>query len=917
MAAADWARIRALFEQAIELAADERTRFLDAQCDGDSALRAEVEAMLAADMRAGHDATAVGAMAPELLHALSREERERARDSLIGLRLGPWRLLREIGRGGMGAVYLAERDDGEYLQQAAIKLVRPGWDVGQLLQRFRAERQILATLNHPNIARLLDGGVSSDGKPYLVLEYIEGSEIGRYCNERQLDIEARLRLFLTVCEAVTHAHRRLVVHRDLKPSNIMIDGSGQVKLLDFGIAKLMQPDAGITASASRMFTPEYAAPEQVRGEAVTTGVDVYALGLLLYDLLTGRRPYGQTASTPAAYEQAILTQEPQRPSQAAVQVRSEAATGSAQLAAARNLDARQLSQRLRGDLDAIVLKALRKQPEQRYPSVGELADDVNRHLLRQPVGARRGNLRYRATRFLQRHALATALAALAVVSLVSGLAIALWQAEQARQQRDLARSEARNAGAVAEFVTGVFSSADPRNTDGYDPRAKELLAKGVAELEGRDDLQPATRAALLIALGNAHLGVSEYARGLELMERAVRKAEQDGGSGILADAYFALGYALNKNYRDDLALTQFEKAQALVSADPDADLERIENIDYMIGLELNNLGRSDEALPHLQRAYEGRAARMAPTTPELIDTTSMYVHVLSFKDRAAEALAIAERSYQALAAQPDMPLYRRKDIVSLRAVPLLQLGRYAEAEAMYREALALDEQIFGVGDERTVVSLNNVGICLSRQSRFKEAAEIIERVISIRRARHQVDDPEVAFSLVNAGNIYLREQSVDLAIRRFREALAVYGRRNETDDRQAVKGRFGLARALELHGELVEALQLSEELAATAATQGSTYLYIKDAEPDLLHARLLSALGRQPSDCAPARAVLARTDATPAIALEARILVAECAHRQGRIDEARELLRGLSGDAQIVNGLSPYARNALTVLKPP
>ncbi len=911
MPASDWQRVRALFEQAADLPTAERSAFIDECCGDNSELRAEVEAMLAADSRSRQDNTSLGAAAPELLHALNEDERAQQRDALIGLRLGPWRLLREIGRGGMGAVYLAERDDGEYVQQAAIKLVRPGWDVGDLLQRFRAERQILATLSHPNIARLLDGGVSSDGKPYLVLEYVEGSEIGSYCNEHTLTIDTRLRLFLKVCDAVTHAHRRLVVHRDLKPSNIMIDRSGQVKLLDFGIAKLLEADSGITASAARMFTPEYAAPEQVRGELATTGVDVYALGLLLFDLLTGRRPYGATATTPAAYEQAILTQEPQRPSLAAVQEDKSDAQQPMERAAARSVGPGQLSALLRGDLDAIVLKALRKEPEQRYASVAEFAEDVQRHLRHQPVLARRGNLRYRMGRFLRRHALASALSLIAAISLVGGLGIALWQTGQARQQRDIALTEARNASAVAEFVTGVFSSADPRNTDGYDPSAKELLAKGVSELESRRDLQPATHSALLIALGNAYIGVSEPARGLELMQSAMVNAERDGGVAGRVKAHFALGYALNRFSKDQEALSQFEQAAALARSDPGIDIKLLEDIDYMIGLELNNLGRGDDALPYLQRAYEGRAARLGPDSQEFVDTLSMYVYVLSFRDRAEEALALTERSYQSLSTQTAMPIYLRRDIVAARAVALLQLGRHSEAETMYREALHYDDQIFGVGDERTLVSLNNIAITLSRQLRFKQAAEMMERVVAIRRALKQPDEALIAFALVNAGNIYLKDNAIDSAIARFREALDIYARRGETDQRQSVKGRFGLARALERQGEFDAALQLSEALQATAARQAASYLYARDAEPDLVYARLLSRLERLPADCAPAKAVFARADATPAFALEARILAAHCAKLQGRENEAEAALRTSRIDENTVAGISPYARTLL------
>lgn len=396
---ATWQQVRKLFEEALALPVEQRAAFLDQACNS-TAVRAEVDALLLADGRPDSATLAMEALAPDLIGAIDDARVAAERDLWTGARLGAWRLLREIGRGGMGAVYLAERADGAYQQQAAIKLVHSAWDTSDLLRRFSAERQILAALNHPNIARLLDGGATDDGKPFLVLEYVDGAHLGKHCDQRRLAIPERLRIFLDVCRAVAFAHRYLVVHRDLKPSNIMIDTTGQVKLLDFGIARLLHSDTAI--SAVRAFTPDYAAPEQVRGEVVTTGVDIYALGMLLYELLTGRRAYVFSASTPAAYEQAILTQEPERPSYAAARTDPNAS----HLAQARVLAPHALSAYLRGDLDAIVLKALRKEPAQRYASVEDMAADIERHLQRRPVLARRGNWRYVTGRFLRRHALA-------------------------------------------------------------------------------------------------------------------------------------------------------------------------------------------------------------------------------------------------------------------------------------------------------------------------------------------------------------------------------------------------------------------------------------------------------------------------------------------------------------------------------
>ncbi|MEO7755909.1 MAG: serine/threonine-protein kinase, partial [Dokdonella sp.] len=591
-----WQRVRELFDRAVELPTAERAAFLDDACAGEAEIRGEVEAMLRADA----DAVATSALVnanPELVDALNAQAREHERDALIGRRIGAWRLQREIGRGGMGAVYLAERDDGEYVQQAAVKLVRAGWDAEALLQRFRDERQILATLNHPNIARLLDGGMAEDGKPFLVLEYVDGSTLAAYSDSRRLGIAQRLALFLAVCDAVAHAHRSLVVHRDLKPSNILVDVDGQVKLLDFGIAKLLQPGTAGTATATalRAVTPEYAAPEQIQGRPVTTGVDVHALGLLLYELLTGRRPYGASGSTPAAYEQAILTQEPPRPSRTAVQADDQTAA----FAQARSLQPASLRARLRGDLDAIVLKALRKEPAQRYASVEAMADDVRAYLAQSPVKARRGNFSYRTTRFLQRHALATGLALIALLSLVGGFGIAVWQARVAGEQRDMAQSEARKSGAVVDFLTGVFADADPANTDGRNPTATDLLAQGVASIDAQTDLDPATRSALLVAMGRAHTGLGDGKAVQALMERALEAAVTSGSVRAQINARIALASAMSTNSHYQDTLEQYGVVRRMIADNRIDEPLLLARVDSSTGIALSNLDRAEEAWPYL------------------------------------------------------------------------------------------------------------------------------------------------------------------------------------------------------------------------------------------------------------------------------------------------------------------------------
>jgi eukaryotic-like serine/threonine-protein kinase len=445
-----WQRVKDLLGPALELDPAKRAGYLDQACGADPTLRPDLERLLAAEEKAGPEFLSDPVILPELTLDLPQQA-----DAWVGRRLGPYQIVEEIGTGGMGEVYRAVRADDEYHKEVAIKLVRSGQDSSFVLSRFKTERQILANLDHPNIARLLDGGTTQEGVPYFVMELIEGERINEYCDAHKLTTNERLGLFLQVCSAVQYAHQHLVIHRDIKPGNILVNAEGVPKLLDFGIAKILESNEATdqpqqTISMIRLLTPEYASPEQVKGEPITTASDVYSLGVVLYELLTGRTPYNVPTHTPHEISRAVCEIEPDKPSTAVR--RKQLPTGDGErkgtddsvLNAVREGSSEKLGKRLRGDLDNIVLMALRKEPQRRYASVEQFAQDIRRHLEHLPVFARKDTAGYRASKFIARHKAGVAAAALVAVALLAAMGVTLREASIADRRfndvRQLANS---------------------------------------------------------------------------------------------------------------------------------------------------------------------------------------------------------------------------------------------------------------------------------------------------------------------------------------------------------------------------------------------------------------------------------------------------------------------------------------------
>ena len=437
-----WQQIRAVFERAELMTGTECAEYLERACASDPELRTEIESLLAVAAQAGGEF--LNTPAADLMQSTEQAEPTL---SWIDRRIGPYQIVAEVGHGGMGEVYRAVRMDGQFDQQVAIKLVRTGMGSSFIVQRFLHERQILASLNHSHIARLLHGGSTDDGVPYLVMEFIEGERIDTYCESARLSVSERLRLFLQVCDAVQYAHQRLIVHRDIKPNNILVTKDGVPKLLDFGIAKMLDPAADMETTVARPMTPEYASPEQIRGEPITTATDVYSLGVVLYQLLTGRSPYKVGARTPQEWSRAITETQPHRPSNIVISTERVGQDGEASAAtvptilSANEPTPAKLRRRLTGDIDNILLKALRKEPELRYGSVQQFADDISRHLNGLPVTAAKGSWAYFARKFIVRHRTGLAATAVVILALTAGILATENQARIARMER--ARAQKR------------------------------------------------------------------------------------------------------------------------------------------------------------------------------------------------------------------------------------------------------------------------------------------------------------------------------------------------------------------------------------------------------------------------------------------------------------------------------------------
>jgi serine/threonine protein kinase/Tfp pilus assembly protein PilF len=764
--------LQQILDEAQTLPPHERLRFIREACATDSDLYASAMHELESRQQwFGAD------------DAAAPESSEDSPLDLAGERIGPYRIVRSLGRGGMGEVFLAERADEQFQQQVAIKLVRRGLLSRNLQGRLKLERQILATLDHPNIARLFDGGTTNDGTPYIVMEYVDGEPIDLYCDSRCLNIEQRLRLFQVVCSAVHRAHQNLVVHRDLKPSNILVARDGTPKLLDFGIAKMlddrqMMHTMAVTQADYRVLTPDHASPEQIRGDPITTASDTYVLGVVLYELLCGCKPFTLQGNRLGDLERAICEETPPLPS-VVVQARDDAAG----IARQRGMSPARLRRELAGDLDNIVLMAMRKEAERRYSSVEQFASDIARYLDGMPVLARADAWSYRAGKFLARHALVAGLAA-AFVALLIGFSITTYvQSGHIARERDVAQVERaraqtaqRRAEEVSEFLIDSFRLADPSHARGEKITAREILDQGAARIGKELSAQPDLQATLLDTIGSVYLSLDLPDDAQPLIEQGLAVRRRLFGERHLDVAHSL--YSLNRvaEKKGDLKTAEALAIDSLAISSALTGRDSLETANGLcrLGVIQHAKGELAEAERQLNECLRIRVARLGRDHEELTVPLDNLARLA--QDR--RDFAAAERLYRE-ALRIDMRTRGKNHPQYIRhlhnlATALQGKGDLDAAEPLYREVVAQCQRILGPQHSETLDATSNLGRLLEDRGRFDEAEQIYSSALAATRKAHPEPHVDVGNLLSDLGRLALARKQYAEAEQRLREALQVY-----------------------------------------------------------------------------------------------------------------------------------------------
>ena len=727
-----WQAVSPYLDQALAIPEDERAAWLAKLREQNPELADQVQALL----NEHHALSKEGFLDDALLSVPVQA-------GLPGQIVGAYTLVSPIGEGGMGSVWLAERSDGRFERRVAVKFLSLALAGRGGQERFKREGAILGRLAHSHIAELTDAGVSSSGQPYLVLEHVEGLHIDQYCDVGQLDIEARIRIFLDVLSAVAHAHANLVVHRDLKPSNVLVRTDGQVKLLDFGIAKLLE-EAGesvaatqLTQQAGAALTLAYAAPEQVTGQPVTTATDVYALGVLLYLLLTGQHPAGLATRSTADLIKAIIDTEPPRASGMLTSAKSDTKE-LAFIAAKRATTTDKLARQLRGDLDTILAKTLKKAPAERYSSVSALADDLQRYLKHEPISARPDTVRYRAVKFLRRNRTAVALSGLALVVAMAGVTATLLQARNARRERDAALRERDRANRITNFMSDMFKVSDPNETGAKDVTARQILDKASGDINTGLANNPELQAQMMHVMGNVYINLGLYDRAQSLLERSIE---------------------LNRTARGAL------------------DPETLSTMDTL-GSALVQQGRGAEAEKIQRAALEGQRRVLGPVHPDTLVTMGDLAGTLAMEGRLKEAERLQRETLEIQTRVLGIENHHAIVSMDTLATILGEEGRFPESEQLEAKAIDLERRVYGPDHLAVVMSMANQVDTLYLMGKYVEAKQLLKQTLDIQRRVLDPNHPETARSLYNLGCLAARDSKRDEAFSFLEQAIDHLSPRN-------------------------------------------------------------------------------------------------------------------------------------------
>lgn len=798
----------ALFREAVEIAPNERAAWLERACGGDAALRAAVDALLAADA-SGTEPFAGDALAWG--RAFRDEHDDVARDSLVGRSIGPWRITGILGHGGMGAVYRVDRDDGAYTQHAALKLIRAGTDSQAARERFLRERQILARLRHPNIATLLDGGISGDGDPWFVMELVDGQPIDRWCDARQLDLRQRIVLFLQVVDAVRHAHRNLVVHRDLKPSNLLVDADGRVKLLDFGIAKELADTRALTVD--RALTFEYASPEQLLDAPITTATDLWQLGVVLHRLLSGAHPFGVTRETPVAHQLQQLERDPEPLTRAASQASAE------QAAQRGGHSPASLARALRGSLAQIVQACLRRDPEARYASADVLANDLRAWLDDRPISAVPLSRADRARLWLRRNRGVATAAGIVAVALVAGTGVAVWQAHEARAQARIAERESENARATLAFLADTLAAAAPEQAMSTEVSVRELLDQARAKLDQRA-LDPQVRQPVQRMLGRLYRSLGDDRQSVDLFAAGLKGvAPQTREEALaLADDLVAYSDELGDLERNAESLAAAEQAvelrQRFAPDDPEQQLRAMAHLTLghveKYGLEWCRK-RAESSLAFAKRLP-------SPPVDVVLDIYSDISTAANFQNDRRRLLSVSREGLayaDAHGIAADSPV--RRTLVRSLVSGLLLEGKAADAERVVRQAIADAEKTGGYGGASATVLYQTLADALLGQGRYRESRDAADRSYAL-SSRHGEGPRNLAMALANLTAINLLYGDYATALARSTQGIARLDEATVSPEdtfRRTIERVH--ARALVANGRFEEAAVRLEDLRARAA----------------------------------------------------------------------------------------------------